>query len=64
MFQYGKDMQLNEKDLILPIISKQKLGGGGSAIVPKIELHPAYKNLLCGSPSREVGNISECPSLM
>ena len=64
IFEYGIDVQFDDEDLILPIISKQKLGGGGSAIVHKIELHPAYNKLGRGSPSREVRNILECPSLM
>lgn len=64
IFQYGIHLQFDKKDLILPIVSKEKLGGGGSAIVHKIKLHPAYNKLGCEGPSREVRNITECPSLM
>ena len=50
-----------DDDLILPIIYKEKLGGGGSAVVHKIKLHPAYNKL---DHSGEVRNRVECPSLM
>ena len=45
IFHDGDDQQFDAKDLILPIISKEKLGGGGSATVHKIVLHPAYNKL-------------------
>ena len=64
IFEYGMDTQFDETDLILPIIHKEKLGRGGSAIVHKIQLHPAYNKLGRGGPSREVRHIAGCPSLM
>lgn len=64
IFQYGIDLQFDEKDLILPIISKEKIGGGGSAIVYKIKLHPAYDKLGRESPSQEVRKPAECPYLI
>ena len=57
------NVQFDEKDLILPIIYKKKLGRGGSSIVHKIELHPAYNKLGREAPSREVRNNTKCLSL-
>lgn len=62
VFQHGMDLQFDEED-ILPIVSKEKIGGGGSAIVHKIQLHPAYNSLGREGLSREVSNVAECPSL-
>ena len=45
IFRNETHQQFDEKDLILPIISREKLGSGGSATVLKIELHPAYNKL-------------------
>lgn len=56
ILQYGMNVQFDEKDLILPIIYKKKLGHGGSSIVHKIELHPAYNKLGREAPSREGSN--------
>lgn len=63
ILQYGMNVQFDEKDLILPIIYKKKLGHGGSSIVHKIELHPAYNKLGREAPSREVRNNTKCLSL-
>ncbi|KAL9131378.1 MAG: hypothetical protein Q9175_006779 [Cornicularia normoerica] len=60
IFQHAMNLQFDEKDLILPIISKEKIGGGGSAIVYKIKLHPAYNNLSRESPSQK-GSIDHDP---
>lgn len=53
-FQYRVDVQFDDKDLILPIISKEKLGGGGSAIIHKIKVHPAYNMLGREGSSRDI----------
>ena len=50
--------------LILPIIKKEKLGGGGSAVVHKIKIHAAYNKLTRVDHSEEVRNRAECSSLM
>lgn len=60
IFQFGIHQHFDAKDLILPIISKEKLGGGGSAIVHKINLHPAYNKLGRESLPRDVRYIAEC----
>ena len=60
IFHDGPDQQFDAKDLILPIISIEKLGGGGSATVHKIGLHPAYNKLGGNSAPRNVRNIAEC----
>jgi hypothetical protein len=45
VFQYNEiDMRL-DKDRILPIIHKEKIAGGGSAVAYKIILHAAYNRL-------------------
>lgn len=51
-FEYAIHQQLDE-DLILPIIYKKKLGGGGSAVVHQIKLHPAYDKLSRQGHARE-----------
>ena len=61
IFHDGPDQHFNTKDLILPIISIEKLGGGGSATVHKIGLHPAYNKLGRNRILRNVRNIAECP---
>ena len=60
IFEYAIHQQLDE-DLILPIIYKEKLGGGGSAVVHQIKLHPAYDKLSRQGHAREVRKSSECP---
>ena len=61
IFEHAIHQQLDE-DLILPIIYKEKLGGGGSAVVHQIKLHPAYDKLSRQGRAREVRNSPECPS--
>ena len=60
IFHNGTDQDFDAKGLILPIISIEKLGGGGSATVHKIGLHPAYNKLGPNSTPRNVRNIVEC----
>ena len=60
IFDYGTDQQFDAKDLILPIISIEKLGGGGSATVHKIGLHPAYNKLGRNRAPQNVRYIAEC----
>ena len=60
IFHNGTDQDFDAKDLILPIISIEKLGGGGSATVHKIGMHPAYNKLGPNSTPRNVRNIVEC----
>jgi hypothetical protein len=43
-----------EKECILPIIHKQQLGNGGSAVIYKIKLHPAYDYLTAATDIRRV----------
>ena len=43
---------------ILPIKIKKRLGGGGSAILYKIEIHPAYNQLALSNGAPQV---SRCP---
>ena len=57
-FQYETKQQFHKRE-ILPIVLKKKLGGGGSAMVHMIELHPAYNKLGCEGPCREVRNVAE-----
>lgn len=59
VFQYGVHQQFDANDVILPITSKEKLGGGGSATVYKIILHAEYDKLGCESPSQDVSNIAK-----
>jgi len=42
---------------ILPITQKTHLGGGGSATLSKIELHPSYDHLLQFSPNRRLVSL-------
>lgn len=60
IFHYGTDQRFDEKDLILPIISIEKLEGGGSATVHKIGLHPAYNELGHNRIPQNVRSIAEC----
>lgn len=59
IFQYGVHQQFDANDVILPITSKEKLGGGGSATVYMINLHPGYDKLDRESPSQDVSNIAK-----
>lgn len=43
-----------EKECILPIILKQQLGDGGSALTYQIKLHPAYDYLTAATDIRRV----------
>lgn len=43
-----------DKECILPIVGMEKLGGGGSALTYKIELHPAYDDLEVPTAVRRV----------
>jgi hypothetical protein len=45
MFQYDIDAEL-EKECILPIIHKERLAEGGSAVAYKIKLHSMYDQLI------------------
>ena len=58
-FQYQIHQQF-ANDVILPITSKERLGGGGSATVYKIDLHPGYNKLGRESPAQYVSYIAEC----
>ena len=62
-FEHAIHQQFDDH-LILPIIEKEKLGGGGSAVVHKIKLHAAYNNLTRVDHSREVRIRAECSSCM
>jgi hypothetical protein len=54
VFRYNEINAQLEKECILPIIHKQQLGDGGSALTYKIKLHPAYDYLTASTDIRRV----------
>ena len=49
-----KDNLILENAIVLPIVSKDILGSGGSAVIYKIELHPFYDELGTAAGSSDV----------
>lgn len=54
-FRYNENQAKLEDLCILPILSKEVLGQGGSAAIYKIKLHPYYDQL---DPATEVSSVS------
>lgn len=59
-FRYNENRTMIEDPCILPIISKEVLGQGGSAAIYKIKLHSHYDQL---NPYAEDSRVSFLPSL-
>ena len=55
---YNEDLRFEAKEWILPIIEKEEIGGGGSAIIYRIILHEAYNKLHPRGRDRSVWSLS------